>query len=84
MTTASRAYSEQLGMKRQAGPISARLLWVAARLSAAKHSRLLSCVSPTEIRGAFTRWTGKHLPELVLTKMRVQERGLSPFLHGAP
>jgi hypothetical protein len=26
-------------------------------------------VSPTEIRGAFTRWTGKHLPELVLTKM---------------
>lgn len=28
-------------------------------------------VSPTEIRGAFTRWTGKHLPELVLTKLRL-------------
>jgi hypothetical protein len=28
-------------------------------------------VSPAEIRGAFTRWTGKHLPELVLTKLRL-------------
>jgi photosystem II stability/assembly factor-like uncharacterized protein len=28
-------------------------------------------VSPTEIRGAFTRWTGRHLPELVLAKMRL-------------
>ena len=28
-------------------------------------------VSPREIRGAFTRWTGKHLPELVLAKMRL-------------
>jgi hypothetical protein len=28
-------------------------------------------VSPTEVRGAFTRWTGKHLPELVLTKLRL-------------
>jgi hypothetical protein len=28
-------------------------------------------VSPTEVRGAFTRWTGKHLPELVLTKFRL-------------
>src|SRR3954464_2141529 len=28
-------------------------------------------VSPLEIRGAFTRWTGKHLPELVLTKLRL-------------
>ena len=28
-------------------------------------------VSPTEVRGAFTRWTGKHLPELVLAKMRL-------------
>ncbi len=33
--------------------------------------------SPTEIRGAFTRWTGKHLPELVLTKMRLPDRCLS-------
>jgi CheY-like chemotaxis protein len=24
-----------------------------------------------EVRGAFTRWTGKHLPELVLTKLRL-------------
>jgi hypothetical protein len=31
-------------------------------------------VSPTEIRGAFTRWTGKHLPELVLTKLRLPAR----------
>ena len=30
-------------------------------------------VSPTEIRGAFTRWTGKHLPELVLAKMRLPD-----------
>jgi hypothetical protein len=29
---------------------------------------------PREIRGAFTRWTGKHLPELVLTKMRIPRR----------
>jgi hypothetical protein len=28
-------------------------------------------VSPRQIRGAFTRWTGKHLPELLLTKMRL-------------
>src|SRR3954468_6005729 len=34
-------------------------------------------VSPTEIRGAFTRWTGKHLPELVLTKLRLPDRCLS-------
>ena len=34
-------------------------------------------VSPTEIRGAFTRWTGKHLPELVLAKMRLPGRCLS-------
>ena len=34
-------------------------------------------VSPTEIRGAFTRWTGKHLPELVLTKLRLPGRCLS-------
>jgi hypothetical protein len=27
--------------------------------------------SPTEVRGAFTRWTGKHLPELVLAKLRL-------------
>ena len=31
-------------------------------------------VSPREIRGAFTRWTGKHLPELVLTKLRLPRR----------
>jgi hypothetical protein len=31
-------------------------------------------VSPTQIRGAFTRWTGKHLPELVLTKLRLPSR----------
>jgi hypothetical protein len=31
-------------------------------------------VSPTEIRGAFTRWTGKHLPELVLAKLRLPDR----------
>jgi hypothetical protein len=31
-------------------------------------------VSPTEIRGAFTRWTGKHLPELMLTKLRLPSR----------
>jgi hypothetical protein len=31
-------------------------------------------VSPTEIRGAFTRWTGKHLPELVLAKLRLPSR----------
>jgi hypothetical protein len=31
-------------------------------------------VSPTEIRGAFTRWTGKHLPELVLAKLRLPAR----------
>src|SRR3954453_20605508 len=33
-------------------------------------------VSPTEIRGAFTRWTdaGKRLPELVLTKLRLPRR----------
>jgi hypothetical protein len=31
-------------------------------------------VSPAEIRGAFTRWTGKHLPELVLTKLRLGDR----------
>src|SRR4051812_36092540 len=34
-------------------------------------------VSPTEVRGAFTRWTGKHLPELMLTKLRLPERCLS-------
>src|SRR4051794_2268363 len=28
-------------------------------------------VSPTQLRGAFTRWTGKHLPELVLAKMHI-------------
>ncbi len=28
-------------------------------------------VGPREIRGAFTRWTGGHLPELVLTKLRL-------------
>ena len=28
-------------------------------------------VSATQIRGAFTRWTGKHLPELVLAKMHL-------------
>jgi len=28
-------------------------------------------VSPTQIRGAFSRWTGKHLPELVLAKVRL-------------
>jgi photosystem II stability/assembly factor-like uncharacterized protein len=33
--------------------------------------------SPTEVRGAFTRWTGKHLPELVLAKMRLPDRCLS-------
>jgi hypothetical protein len=31
-------------------------------------------VSPTQIRGAFTRWTGKHLPELVLAKLRLPDR----------
>ena len=31
-------------------------------------------VARREIRGAFTRWTGKHLPELVLTKMRLPDR----------
>lgn len=31
-------------------------------------------VSPTQVRGAFTRWTGKHLPELVLAKMRLPKR----------
>ena len=30
-------------------------------------------VSPTQVRGAFTRWTGKHLPELVLTKLRLPD-----------
>jgi hypothetical protein len=34
-------------------------------------------VSPTQIRGAFTRWTGKHLPELVLTKLRLPGRCLA-------
>jgi CheY-like chemotaxis protein len=24
-----------------------------------------------QVRGAFTRWTGKHLPELVLTKLHL-------------
>ncbi len=33
--------------------------------------------SRNEIRGAFTRWTGRHLPELVLTKMRLPDRCLS-------
>src|SRR3954471_12428069 len=28
-------------------------------------------VAPAEVRGAFTRWTGKHLPELVLAKLRL-------------
>lgn len=27
--------------------------------------------SSTQVRGAFTRWTGKHLPELVLGKLRL-------------
>ena len=27
-----------------------------------------------EVRGAFTRWTGKHLPELVLAKLRLPKR----------
>ena len=27
-----------------------------------------------EVRGAFTRWTGKHLPELVLAKLRLPAR----------
>jgi hypothetical protein len=31
-------------------------------------------VSRTQVRGAFTRWTGKHLPELVLAKMRLRPR----------
>jgi photosystem II stability/assembly factor-like uncharacterized protein len=30
-------------------------------------------VAPTEVRGAFTRWTGKHLPELVLAKLRLPD-----------
>jgi hypothetical protein len=34
-------------------------------------------VSPTQVRGAFTRWTGKHLPELVLAKLRLPGRCLS-------
>src|SRR4051794_37965199 len=34
-------------------------------------------VSRTRIRGAFTRWTGRHLPELVLAKMRLPTT--SPF-----
>jgi hypothetical protein len=29
---------------------------------------------PREVRGAFTRWTGKHLPELVLAKLRLPAR----------
>jgi hypothetical protein len=29
-------------------------------------------VSRRQVRGAFTRWTGKHLPELVLAKMRLR------------
>jgi hypothetical protein len=32
-------------------------------------------VSKTQIRGAFTRWTGKHLPELVLAKLRLRPAG---------
>jgi hypothetical protein len=31
-------------------------------------------VSKTEVRGAFTRWTGKNLPELVLAKLRLPDR----------
>jgi hypothetical protein len=31
-------------------------------------------VSPMQIRGAFTRWTGRHLPELVLAKLRLPAR----------
>jgi polyisoprenoid-binding protein YceI len=27
---------------------------------------------PREIRGAFTRWTGKHLPELTLARMHLR------------
>jgi hypothetical protein len=27
--------------------------------------------APRKVRGAFTRWTGKHLPELVLAKLRL-------------
>ena len=29
-------------------------------------------VAPAEVRGAFTRWTGRHLPELVLGKLRLR------------
>ncbi len=29
---------------------------------------------PRQVRGAFTRWTGKHLPELVLAKLRLPRR----------
>ena len=31
--------------------------------------------APREVRGAFTRWTGKHLPDLVLAKLRLPESG---------
>ena len=34
-------------------------------------------VSPTHVRGAFTRWTDKHLPELVLAKLRLPDGCLS-------
>jgi hypothetical protein len=30
--------------------------------------------APREIRGAFTRWTGKRLPELVLAKLRLPRK----------
>jgi hypothetical protein len=31
-----------------------------------------------EVRGAFTRWTGKHLPELTLAKLRLPGANPSP------
>jgi hypothetical protein len=30
-----------------------------------------------QVRGAFTRWTGKHLPELVLAKLRLRGAGVA-------
>ena len=59
---------------------SRRRRWARRCTAAARPSRPSSstpaCSSPRrrEVRGAFTRWTGKHLPELVLAKLRLPSR----------
>ena len=76
-------YSRERARRRPGLPLgrdlarSRRRRWTRRCPAAARPSRRSSSTpafsSPArrEVRGAFTRWTGKHLPELVLAKLRL-------------